>query len=157
MSNEIRTLEAECERLRNQVRGNEIDYGLICKERDAALAELAALKGEQVAVGVSYTMEAMAPGGSVKSHASLNRDLPAGTKLYAHPADQVAGHAQHARDSAELRRLCAARDQYRELSIKYGDKLGEVFKLLAKCQEHLDPHRDAVLWGEVCDALKVKP
>lgn len=29
--------------------------------------------------------------------------------------------------------------------------------LLAKCQEKLDPHRDAVLWGEVCDAFKVKP
>lgn len=100
--------------------------------------------------------------------------------------------AQHGRDSAELRSLCAARDQYRDLSIKYGGKLSEVLKekdaalnqaekleagiprlvesnyrnrqalntaiqLLAKCQEHLDPHRDAVLWGEVYDALKVKP
>lgn len=30
-------------------------------------------------------------------------------------------------------------------------------KLLAKCQEKLDPHRDAVLWGEVCDAFRMKP
>lgn len=30
-------------------------------------------------------------------------------------------------------------------------------KLLARCQEKLDPHRDAVLWGEVCDALTTKP
>lgn len=35
--------------------------------------------------------------------------------------------------------------------------LDEARRVLGKCQEMLDPHRDAVLWGEVCDALKVKP
>lgn len=30
-------------------------------------------------------------------------------------------------------------------------------QLLACCQERLDPHRDAVLWGEVCEAFKAKP
>lgn len=29
--------------------------------------------------------------------------------------------------------------------------------LLERCQEKLDPHRDAVLWGEVVDALRAKP
>jgi hypothetical protein len=29
--------------------------------------------------------------------------------------------------------------------------------LLARCQEKLHPHRDAVLWGEVYDALRAKP
>lgn len=36
----------------------------------------------------------------------------------------------------------------------------ELLKLLQRCQEKLDPHRDAVLWGDVCDALssqRVKP
>lgn len=45
-------------------------------------------------VGVVFTMEALAPGGGVKSHASLSRELPAGTKLYTHPADQVAEGAR---------------------------------------------------------------
>lgn len=35
--------------------------------------------------------------------------------------------------------------------------LDEARRVLGKCQEMLDPHRDAVLWGEVCDAFKVKP
>jgi hypothetical protein len=79
------------------------------------------------------------------------------TPLYTHPADQVAEGGQHARDSEELRSLCAARDQYRDLSIKYGDKLSEALQLLTRCQEHLDPHRDAALWSDVCAALGPKP
>lgn len=53
-------------------------------------------------VGVVFTMEALAPGGGVKSHASLNRDLPAGTKLYTHPADQVADDLTMVKVSREL-------------------------------------------------------
>lgn len=30
-------------------------------------------------------------------------------------------------------------------------------KLLAQCQEHLHPHRDAVLWGAVVEALRCAP
>lgn len=30
-------------------------------------------------------------------------------------------------------------------------------ELLCRCQEHLDPHRDAVLWGDLCAVLQVKP
>ena len=78
-------------------------------------------------------------------------------KLYTHPADQVAEGGQHARDSEELRSLCAARDQYRDLSIKYGDKLSEALQLLTQCQVHLDPHRDTALWSDVCAALGPKP
>lgn len=37
------------------------------------------------------------------------------------------------------------------------DELEAALKLLARCQEKLDPHRDAVLWGEVCDAFKGEP
>lgn len=84
-------------------------------------------------------------------------DLPDGTKLYTHPVDQVAEGVQHARDSEELRSLCAARDQYRDLSIKYGDKLSEALQLLTRCQENLHPHRDAALWSDVCAALGPKP
>ena len=29
--------------------------------------------------------------------------------------------------------------------------------LLTRCQEHLDPHRDAALWSDVCAALGPKP
>lgn len=29
--------------------------------------------------------------------------------------------------------------------------------LLTRCQEHLDPHRDADLWSDVCAALGPKP
>jgi len=37
------------------------------------------------AVGEVYTMEALVPGGEVRCHVSLNRPLPAGTKLYTTP------------------------------------------------------------------------
>jgi hypothetical protein len=37
------------------------------------------------AVGETYTMEALVPGGEVRCHAMLNRPLPPGTKLYAQP------------------------------------------------------------------------
>lgn len=30
-------------------------------------------------------------------------------------------------------------------------------ELLTRCQEHLDPHRDAALWSDVCAALGPKP
>jgi hypothetical protein len=30
-------------------------------------------------------------------------------------------------------------------------------QLLAQCQEHLHPHRDAVLWGQVVEALRCAP
>lgn len=36
-------------------------------------------------VGVVFTIEAIMPGGKPVSHVNLNRDLPAGTKLYAEP------------------------------------------------------------------------
>lgn len=63
---------------------------------------LAASAGSADHVGVVFTMEALAPGGGVKSHASLNRDLPAGTKLYTHPADQVADDLTMVKASREL-------------------------------------------------------
>ena len=33
-----------------------------------------------------FTMEALAPGGGVKYHATVHKPLPAGTKLYLHPS-----------------------------------------------------------------------
>lgn len=33
----------------------------------------------------------------------------------------------------------------------------ELVALLQRCQEKLDPHRDAVLWGDVVEALRAKP
>lgn len=38
--------------------------------------------------------------------------------------------------------------------------VADLLALLERCQERLDPHRDAVLWGDVCAAFtsqKVKP
>lgn len=63
---------------------------------------LAASVGSADHVGVVFTMEALVPGGGVKSHASLNRDLPAGTKLYTHPADKVADDLTMVKVSREL-------------------------------------------------------
>lgn len=40
--------------------------------------------GEPVAT--VFTMEALAPGGGVKYHATVHKPLPAGTKLYLHPS-----------------------------------------------------------------------
>ena len=43
-----------------------------------------AVAGEPVAT--VFTMEALAPGGGVKYHATVHEPLPAGTKLYTHPS-----------------------------------------------------------------------
>ena len=37
-------------------------------------------------VATVFTMEALAPGGGVKYHATVHEPLPAGTKLYTHPS-----------------------------------------------------------------------
>ena len=37
-------------------------------------------------VATVFTMEALAPGGGVKYHATVHKPLPAGTKLYTHPS-----------------------------------------------------------------------
>ena len=37
-------------------------------------------------VATVFTMEALAPGGGVKYHATIHKPLPAGTKLYTHPS-----------------------------------------------------------------------
>lgn len=55
--------------------------------------------------------------------------------------DELAGYAFNLRN--EFDKITKERDA--------------ALKLLARCQEKLDPHRDAVLWGEVCDAFKVNP
>jgi hypothetical protein len=41
--------------------------------------------GEVEAVGEVYTMQAVVPGCGVRYHATINRPLPDGTKLYTHP------------------------------------------------------------------------
>jgi hypothetical protein len=51
-----------------------------------AITAALAAQGQGEAVGSVYTMEALVPGGEVKCHATLNRTLPIGTKLYTHPA-----------------------------------------------------------------------
>lgn len=57
--------------------------GGVCRSEYKGGPEQTAEPTEAVdVVGVVYTMEALVPGGSVKSHARLNRELPAGTKLY---------------------------------------------------------------------------
>lgn len=51
-----------------------------------------------------YTMEALVPGAHAKCHATLHKPLPAGTKLYTHPAPQPAPVAQRdAEDAASWR------------------------------------------------------
>ncbi len=52
--------------------------------RDGA-ASLAASAGSEP-VATVFTMEALAPGGGVKYHATVHKPLPAGTKLYLHPS-----------------------------------------------------------------------
>lgn len=48
-------------------------------------ASLAASAGSEP-VATVFTMEALAPGGGVKYHATVHKPLPAGTKLYLHPS-----------------------------------------------------------------------
>ena len=48
-------------------------------------ASIAASAGSE-AVATVFTMEALAPGGGVKYHATVHKPLPAGTKLYTHPS-----------------------------------------------------------------------
>lgn len=46
------------------------------------------------------------------------------------------------------------------LSPDHVEHVRALVDVLGRCQEHLHPHRDAVLWGDVCDALsslRVKP
>lgn len=49
------------------------------------VASLAASAGREP-VATVFTMEALAPGGGVKYHATVHKPLPAGTKLYLHPS-----------------------------------------------------------------------
>lgn len=49
------------------------------------LREGAASAGSEP-VATVFTMEALAPGGGVKYHATVHKPLPAGTKLYLHPS-----------------------------------------------------------------------
>lgn len=51
---------------------------------------------EQEPVASVYTMEALVPGAHPKCHVDLLKPLPAGTKLYTHPAPQPAPVAQPA-------------------------------------------------------------
>lgn len=51
----------------------------------ASLAASAASAGSEP-VATVFTMEALAPGGGVKYHATVHKPLPAGTKLYLHPS-----------------------------------------------------------------------
>jgi hypothetical protein len=53
--------------------------------RDLARSALSHPQQSSEPVGHVFTMEALTPGGSVKCHAALTRDLPAGTLLYTHP------------------------------------------------------------------------
>ena len=48
-------------------------------------ASIAASAGSEP-VATVFTMEALAPGGGVKYHATVHKPLPAGTKLYTHPS-----------------------------------------------------------------------
>lgn len=48
-------------------------------------ASVAASAGSEP-VATVFTMEALAPGGGVKYHATVHKPLPAGTKLYIHPS-----------------------------------------------------------------------
>ena len=49
------------------------------------VASVAASAGSEP-VATVFTMEALAPGGGVKYHATVHKPLPAGTKLYLHPS-----------------------------------------------------------------------
>lgn len=54
---------------------------------------------------------------------------------------------------AALQRAVKNRDKLKDRAEQQRDIAR---KVLAKCQEKLDPHRDAALFGEVCDALRGK-
>lgn len=106
-------------------------YSSWCGEQLRLLVEQAKAAPQAEPVGSVYTMEPLVPGGEIVSHASLFHSLPGGTQLYAH--QPTPDHAEQVR---------------------------ALVKVLERCQEHLHPHRDAVLWGDVCDALssqRVKP
>ena len=80
------------------------------------------------------------------------------TDVHVVPLVMAADHARLEQEYAELV------ERYGKLQTGEGHITHRVIaerdaalKLLARCQEKLDPHRDAVLWGEVCDALTTKP
>lgn len=64
-----------------------------------------------------------------------------------------AGYVSGERFSAEHERLRECRAE-RDAALSQAACLRE---LLTRCQEHLDPHRDAALWSDVCAALGPKP
>lgn len=51
----------------------------------------------------------------------------------------------------------AQKSQTANVFLALAGEIAGLRSLLARCQEHLDPHRDAVLWGAVWEVLKVKP
>ena len=64
-------------------------YAYVDADR-AARASLSLPAAGQEPVATVYTMEALAPGGGVKYHATIHKPVPAGTRLYAAPQPAVA-------------------------------------------------------------------
>ena len=81
-----------------------------------------------------------------------------GYKLQQTTAERDTMRQQLAEMTKDRDDCLSARKHYVE---KVGDALAQNYTLaglLAKAQEELDPHRHAVLWGEICAALaEVKP
>lgn len=88
----------------------------------------------------------------------LGRDLAAALK-------QVEGLRKRAqtaeREAAKALKTLKGLDKVARVVSDNSDQvcgeLNTAHQLLAKCQEHLHPHRDAVLWGAVVEALRCAP
>jgi hypothetical protein len=86
---------SETDRIEFALRDAGFDY-----ERAYAIAHAA----PSAAVGEVYTMEALVPGGEVRCHVSLNRPLPAGTKLYTTPRQARPDGGAGTQDREAIRR-----------------------------------------------------
>lgn len=91
----------------------------------------------------------------------MQSELPCYTPLTNHATDVHTVPMVFASDYERLEQECAhvreERDSFQRVGIRTMEERDTALQLLAQCQEHLHPHRDAVLWGQVVETLRGKP